>query len=185
MEPARVSSPQVDLTRYGLDKIPTLLVLQSPGATRPPRRRRSTHQTRDPLSISDRSACPTRASSACGEERRSRRAAAGYRRPTQEAVSCLSGEFRLSGVFRTHARTLATPDHLTPSAQVLCCRKGAGGGRTKQVLRRACARGWSARGRPATIMCWYRSLSEPHTRTCLVIRPHLRVVVYVVLGFCA
>ena len=34
MEPARVSSPQVDLTRCGLDKTPTLLVLQCPGATR-------------------------------------------------------------------------------------------------------------------------------------------------------
>ena len=33
MEPARVSSPQVDLTRCGLDKTPTLLVLQCPGAT--------------------------------------------------------------------------------------------------------------------------------------------------------
>ena len=31
MEPARVSSPQVDLTRCGLDKTPTLLVLQSRG----------------------------------------------------------------------------------------------------------------------------------------------------------
>ena len=36
MEPARVSSSQVDLTRYGLDKTPTLLVLQCPGATRSP-----------------------------------------------------------------------------------------------------------------------------------------------------
>ena len=34
VEPARVSSPQVDLTRCGLDKTPTLLVLQCPGATR-------------------------------------------------------------------------------------------------------------------------------------------------------
>ena len=32
----RVSSTQVDLTRYGLDKTPTLLVLQCPGATRSP-----------------------------------------------------------------------------------------------------------------------------------------------------
>ena len=33
MEPARVSSPQVDLTRCGLDKTPTLLVLQCQGLT--------------------------------------------------------------------------------------------------------------------------------------------------------
>ena len=31
MEPARVSSPQVDLTRYGLDKTPTLLILRCLG----------------------------------------------------------------------------------------------------------------------------------------------------------
>ena len=34
MEPARVSSPQVDMTRCGLHKTLTLLVLQCPGATR-------------------------------------------------------------------------------------------------------------------------------------------------------
>jgi len=34
MEPARVSSPQVDLNRYGLDKTPTLLILHCLGATR-------------------------------------------------------------------------------------------------------------------------------------------------------
>jgi len=31
VEPARVSSPQVDLTRYGLDKTPTLLILRCLG----------------------------------------------------------------------------------------------------------------------------------------------------------
>ena len=50
MEPARVSSPQVDLTRCGLDKTPTLLVLQCPERPTPPRRRRYTHGTRAPLS---------------------------------------------------------------------------------------------------------------------------------------
>jgi len=37
VEPARVSSPQVDLTRYFLDKTPTLLVLHCLGATRSPK----------------------------------------------------------------------------------------------------------------------------------------------------
>ena len=34
MGPARVSSPQVDLTRSGLDETPTLLILHCLGATR-------------------------------------------------------------------------------------------------------------------------------------------------------
>ncbi len=50
MEPARVSSPQVDLTRYGLDKTPTLLILRCLGATRSARRgRRCPLQTRAPV----------------------------------------------------------------------------------------------------------------------------------------
>ena len=49
MEPARVSSPQVDLTRCSLDKTPTLLVLQCPERPTPPKRRRYTHGTRAPL----------------------------------------------------------------------------------------------------------------------------------------
>ena len=48
MEPARVSSPQVDLTRYGLDKTPTVLVLQSRGTPSPPRGR-GIHSGRAPL----------------------------------------------------------------------------------------------------------------------------------------
>jgi len=40
VEPARVSSPQVDLTRYGLDKTPSLLILRCLGATRSARRER-------------------------------------------------------------------------------------------------------------------------------------------------
>jgi len=36
MGPARVSSPQVDLTRYSLDKPITLLALQSRGTSPPP-----------------------------------------------------------------------------------------------------------------------------------------------------
>ena len=48
MEPARVSSPQVDLTRCGLDKTPTLLVLQSRGKPPPPGRRRNPPWTRTP-----------------------------------------------------------------------------------------------------------------------------------------
>ena len=47
MESARVSSPQVDLTRCGLDKTPTLLILQS-RVNPPPARRRNPPWTRTP-----------------------------------------------------------------------------------------------------------------------------------------
>ena len=45
MEPARVSSPQVDLTRYGLDKNPTLLILHCLGATRSARKGEEVHSS--------------------------------------------------------------------------------------------------------------------------------------------
>ena len=48
VEPARVSSPQVDLTRCGLDKTPTLLVLQSRGKP-PPQRGEGIRRGRAPL----------------------------------------------------------------------------------------------------------------------------------------